>query len=243
VNTLVDKESYIPYYLQIYNNLKDKIELKVYKPNEILPSENELVEEFKVTRVTVRNAIKKLKDEGRIYTEKGKGSYVNPPKIIQKLGSIYSLGTNLNEDIYKLETTVLDMYTELSSETIREKLELEAKDQVIVIKIVKKIGNMPVVAQTSYLPLKNVPGFSIAELSDSPIYTILREKYNINILKAKEYLDPIVADDCYSKLLEVELNTPLFLTERITYTDGDKPIEFRRCVIRSDKFRFSVELQ
>jgi GntR family transcriptional regulator len=239
---MIDKESYIPYYLQIYNELKDRIDLSVYKLNEILPSENELAEEFKVTRVTVRNAMKKLKDEGRISTEKGKGSYVSPPKIVQQLDKIYSLGSDLNEEGHKLDNVIFDVYTECCSETIKKNLKLESNDQVVVIKIVKKLGNIPIVAQTSYLPLKSVPGFPISELNNTSIYAILKEKYNINLLKAKEYLDPMVADDHYSKLLEVELNTPLFLTERITYTEDDIPIEFRRCVIRSDKFRFSVEL-
>lgn len=242
VNALVNKESYVPYYVQIYNELKNRIDSFVYKPNEILPSDNDLVEEFKVTRVTVRNAIKKLKDEGRIYTEKGRGSYVNPPKIIQKLDKIYSMGRDFSEEGHKLDSVILDVHTECCSETIRKSLELELNDQVVVIKGIRKLNNVPVVAQTSYLPLKVVPGFSISELKNIWIYTMLQEKYNIKLLKAKEYLDPIVADEYYSKLLEVELNTPLFLTERVTFTEGDIPIEFRSCIIRSDKFRFSVEL-
>ena len=68
----------------------------MYKPNELLPSESELVREFDVTRVTVRSAIKKLKDEGRIYTEKGIGSYVNPPKLVQNLDGIYTFGKGFN---------------------------------------------------------------------------------------------------------------------------------------------------
>ena len=240
---MINKESYIPYYVQIYNELKDKIDSMMYKPNQIMPSENELAAEFKVTRVTVRNAIKKLKDEGRIYTEKGRGSYVNMPKIIQKLHKIYSLGGVFSEEGYKLDRVIYDVYTEFASETIKENLKLEANDQVIVIKVIRKLGKVPVVLQTSYLSLKIIPGFLISELDNISIYAILEEKYNIKLIKAKEYIDPIVADSYYAKLLEVELNTPLFLTERITYADGDRPIEFRKCVIRSDRVRFSVELQ
>lgn len=239
---MINKNSYIPYYLQIYNELKNRIESMMYKPNEMLPSENELVEEFDVTRVTVRNAIKKLKDEGSIRTEKGRGSYVNSPKIIQNLDKIYSLARDYNEEGHKLESIILDVYTEYCNDTIRKNLELEPDDQVIVIKIIRKIDDLPVVGQISYLPLKVIPDFTISELDNCSVYNILEDKYKIQLLKAIEYLDPIVADEYYAKLLEVDIDTPLFLTERITYTENNKPIEFRSCVIRSDKFRFSVEL-
>lgn len=240
---MINKNSYVPYYLQIYNELKNRIDLILYKPDDMLPSEHELAEEFDVTRVTIRNAMKKLKDEGRIRTEKGRGSFVNSPKIIQNLDKIYSFGRDFNEEGHKLDSEILEVYTECCNETIRKNLELKPKEQVVVIKIIRKLDNIPVVGQTSYLPMKDIPGFSITELNKCSVYTILEDKYKIQLLKANEYLDPIVADEYYSKLLEVDMETPLFLTERITYTENNKPIEFRRCVIRSDKFRFSVELQ
>ena len=241
MNILVNTEISIPYYVQIYVELKDKIESMVYKPNEMLPSENELVEQFKVTRVTVRNAIKKLKDEGRIHTEKGIGSFVNPPRIMQQLHKMYSLTREFVEEGHDLEIVIINMHTDHYTNVIKKNLQLEPEDEVVLIQIIRKIHDIPVLAQFSYLPLKVIPDLSLAELKDASIYTILKEKYNIKLLNAKEYLDPIIADDYYSKLLEVELNTPLFLTERITYTSDDRPIEFRKCVVRSDKFRFFVD--
>lgn len=232
----------MPYYLQIYYELVNKIESMVYKPNDLLPSENELVEEYGVTRVTIRNSIKKLKDEGRIRTEKGKGSYVNPPKLIQNLDKIYSIGRDFNEDGYALKSELLEVHIELCDEIIGKHLQLMSTEEVIVIKILRNINNIPVVAQTSFIPMKIVPGLTAADIDKCAIYNLLEDKYNIKLLKATEYFDPVLADEYNSKLLQVDAGTPLFLTERITYTEGKKPIEFRRCAVRSDKFRFSVEL-
>lgn len=242
MNGLVNKESYIPYYLQIYNELKNRIELMVYKPNEILPSENELVREFNVTRVTVRNAIKKLKDEGRIYTEKGRGSYVNSPKIVQNLDKIYSFGRGFEEKGYKFESDVIEAYTETCNSVLQKKLQLLPNESVIVIKMLRKLEGIPVVLQTSYIPKSLAPEIATLDLNRNSIYDVLENEYNIKLLRATEYLDPIVSDEYYSKLLHIEVNTPLFLTERITYSENGKPVEFRRCAIRNDKFRFSVEL-
>lgn len=232
----------MPYYLQIYYELVNKIEAMVYKPNDLLPSENELVEEYGVTRVTIRNSIKKLKDEGRIRTEKGKGSYVNPPKLIQNLDKIYSLARDFNEEGHEIKSELIEVHTELCDETIGKHLQLMSNEQVIVIKILRKINDIPVVIQASYLPMNIVPGLTASDMDKCAIYNLLEDKYNIKLVKATEYFDPVIADEYSSELLKVDTGTPLFLTERITYTEGRKPIEFRRCVVRSDKFRFSVEL-
>lgn len=242
-NNLFNKESQIPYYLQIYGELKDRIETQVYKPNEMLPSENELAEEFNVTRLTVRNAIKKLKDDGRIYTKKGKGSFVNPPKIVQDLYRVYSFGREFDEKGYTLESTVLEAYIDKCNGTVQKNLQLQAEELVFIIRRIRKLENIPVIVEVSYIPVKVIPGFTIEEVQSTSIYDLLEKKYKLNITKAKEYLDPTIADEYYSRLLEVELGTPLFATERVTYTSGDKPIDYRRCIIRSDKFRFSVELK
>ena len=214
----------------------------LYKPDQMLPSENELVAEFDVTRVTVRNAMKKLKDEGRIRTEKGKGSFVTHPKIVQNLDKIYSIGKDFNEKRSLVKNGKVEVFKEIPNSTIKKHLQLNANEEVIAIKIVKKLEGIPVVVLMSYLPVRIAPEMTASDLESSTIYDVLEMKYNIKLIRAKEYLDPIVADEYYSELLDVEVNTPLFMTERISYTDFDRPIEYRKCVIRSDKFRFSVEL-
>jgi GntR family transcriptional regulator len=215
----------------------------LYRPDQMLPSENELVGEFDVTRVTVRNAMKKLKDEGKIRTEKGKGSFVNYPKFVQNLDKIYSIGRDLGEKGYKLQSEKIEVFKEQPSSIVRKQLQLEDGEAVMVIKIVRGLEDTPVVLQMCYLPVKIVPEITLEDLEASTIYNVLEAKYNVSLRKAIEYLDPIVADEYYSDILAVEVNTPLFMTERITYGDFEKPVEYRKCVIRSDKFRFAVELQ
>lgn len=73
---MIIKNSGLPYYLQIYNELRGRIISQVYLPGQPIHSENELVSEFGVTRATIRNAVKKLQDEGLIRTEKGKGGII-----------------------------------------------------------------------------------------------------------------------------------------------------------------------
>lgn len=235
---MILKNSGLPFYLQIYNELRNRINSKVYLPNQPIPSENELVAEFGVTRATVRNAVKKLQDEGLVVTEKGKGSYVNTPKIEQSLFKFYSFGREHADN----STILLDIKN-ISDMGIQKVLNLKETDSIKQITRIRQLDNIPVTIETSYIPASSVPEIEQFDLEHLSIYDLLEKHYGFRILRAKEFLDTIVTDSYYSKLLEIDKGKPVFVTERITFDITDKPIEYRKSLIRSDKFRFSVELK
>ena len=237
---MIIKDSGLPYYLQIYNELRGRIISKVYLPSQPIPSENELVSEFGVTRTTIRNAVKKLQDEGLVRTEKGKGSFVKAPKLEQSLFKFYSFGrdySNLNIQ------SVLVKVKDILDEEIQIKLNLSTQDHIKQIIRIRKLDNIPVIIETSYIPVNLAPDIETFDLQNLSIYDLLEQHYGLHILKAKEYLDPCIADSYCAKLLEIDKGKPVFVTERITYDTTEKPIEYRKSIIRSDKFRFSVELK
>lgn len=237
---MVEKESGFPYYLQIYQKLRERILMKEYLPGQPIPSENELGKEFGVTRATVRNAVKKLQSEGLIATEKGKGSYVNQPKIEQSLFKFYSFGRDHGE---------LNKHSVLLG--IKESKDVEAQralvlsdDQLIKhITRIRTLDGVPAIIENSYLPSDLVPDIENYDMEQLSIYDLLENSYGCQILKAKEFLDTCVTDYDSAKLLEVSEGMSVFLVKRITYDQKGKPIEFRVSIIRSDKFTFSVELQ
>jgi len=237
---LIIKDSGLPYFLQIYNELRGRILSQVYLPGNAIPSENELVSEFGVTRATIRNAVKKLQDEGLVRTEKGKGSFVNAPKIEQSLFKFYSFGRDYS--IFNIQS-VLVKVKDILDEEIQIKLNLSSQDHIKQIIRIRKLDNIPVIIETSYIPVTLVPDIETFDLQNLSIYDLLEQHYGLHILKAKEYLDPCIADSYCSKLLEIDKGKPVFVTERITYDTTEKPIEYRKSIIRSDKFRFSVELK
>jgi GntR family transcriptional regulator len=237
---LIIKDSGLPYYLQIYNELRRKIISQIYLPGQPIPSENELVGEFGVTRATVRNAVKKLQDEGLVFTKKGKGSYVNAPKIEQSLFKFYSFGRNYSD--FNISSALIEVKDILDAD-VQRMLNISAKDYIKQIIRIRKLDNIPVILEISYIPADLAPDIESFNLENLSIYDLLEQHYGYHISKAKEYLDPSIADSHSSKLLEIEKGKPVFVTERITYDTFEKPIEYRKSIIRSDKFRFSTELK
>lgn len=237
---MIQKDNGLPYYIQIYNEIRKRIVSKVYLPNQPIPSENELVNEFGVTRATVRNAIKRLQNEGLIVTEKGRGSYVNQPKIEQSLFKFYSFGRDYSE--FNKNSVLLGVNNIYDVE-IQNALNLTGNQRIKQITRIRKLDNIPVIVEDSYIPASIVPDIEIYDLENISIYDLLENNYGYHISRAKEFLDTCITDSYYSGLLEIDTGKPVFIIKRITYDLSDKPIEFRVSVIRSDKFTFSVDLK
>ena len=79
----LDKSVPIPLYFQLKELVLDEIKKGNYKEGDMIPTENEISEEFQISRTTVRQAITELVQEGWLYRVKSKGTFVTRPKIPQ----------------------------------------------------------------------------------------------------------------------------------------------------------------
>jgi GntR family transcriptional regulator len=85
----------IPKYIQLANLLREKLAAREYSPGQQIPTETELCERYKVSRVTVREAIDRLVQENLLYREQGRGTYVTPQKLKRNVTKIYSFSYDM----------------------------------------------------------------------------------------------------------------------------------------------------
>jgi len=235
------KTSDLPYYIQIKNILEERIKKGVYPVGTLLPSENSLSQEFRVTRSTIRNAIKELKDAGLVYTEKGRGTRVRQLKIEQSLLKFYSFG-RVFEDSKKAYSKIINKrIIEKPSKGIQEKLHIENSSIYEIVRL-RYFNDIPLILESSYIPTNIVKDMLSNDLENQSIYNLLEDKYKIRIKKAKEYISPKISGKEESKYLKIPIGSPVFYTERITISSKDTPIELRRSIIRGDRFTFYTEL-
>lgn len=101
----IDFENEIPRYMQVVHLLKRMMEDKRFKVGEVIPSENELTDQFKVSRTTIRKALEKLQDEGLIEKRQGKGSvYMGNKRKVLGSTLIGVIMPSITEDIYPMIT-------------------------------------------------------------------------------------------------------------------------------------------
>ena len=91
----VNKDNPLPLYYQIKEDIKEKIRGKEYKVGEKIPSEASLMEQYHASRMTVRNAVACLVNEGFVTKSQGLGTYIKRPKATQQFNRITSWAETL----------------------------------------------------------------------------------------------------------------------------------------------------
>jgi len=238
----INKESNVPYYLQIKDILKERIKNNIYQRETLIPSENELSSEFGVTRTTVRNALKELQKEDLIYTEKGKGSIVKGSKIKQSLMEFYSFGRRFkqNESGNEAYSKIVEKKEITCPSDVRESLDIRNEDKIYEVTRIRYIEAEPVMMEISYLPKNLFPDLFEYDMEHFSLYDMIEYRYKKKITKGREYIQPMISGTKESKYLNIEKGSPVFLVKRITYS-GKKPLEYRKSIIRGDKYEFYTE--
>ena len=239
---MLDPTSPIPLYYQISTTLLDQILEGKWTAGELLPSESQLVAEYQVSRATIRRALAELQREGWITTRKGKGSMVAKPKMEQDLMRFYSLARSFGKSAQRIFSKTLRQEEIVADPVIGKHLSIGAADRIVVIERLRHVDKEPIMLETSYLPSSLYPGLAEASSLEA-LYDLFETVYGIRIARAEEFLQAVAPTPEEASHLGIAKGAPVFLVERISFNPQDQPVEFRRSVIRGDRFRYKVELQ
>ncbi len=195
-------------YLTIKEDIKNKIQISEYRPNQILPSENELCKIYGVSRITVRKALDELIHDGILYSIKGKGSFVkeNSAEGISRIHSfteaILHRGLTPSKKLISLEKVNAD-------ENLKEKFNLEDQNEVYIIKTLYFANDKPYCFSTSILPVKLFNELDYFDLNTKSIYEVLRSFYKLTNTRAKQIIDATLGNEEVTNALKIKENTPL----------------------------------
>lgn len=233
----------IPRHTQISQWLRDQIDNGAFKAEEKLPSENELSKKFDVSRVTIRRALQSLENEEIIYRCQGLGSFVSDNRTSHNLIRL----TDFSEDMAKagLEATskVLDFTTVNAPAWLAKLLGIEEDTKVIRVDRLRLGDGQPIAFDSTWLPILYGQLLEEKELSETTIYKILEEKYEIVINRGCYRISAEISDSYLSKTLDIPEQSPLLLIDRISYTIGDKPVYYQKRYYRSDKVTYEMTLE
>lgn len=243
LSTPVDRNDYIPYYIQVKNALLAHIESGGWQPGDQLPGEPELGRMFGVSRTVIRQALKEMEHEGYIRREKGKGTFVDRPKISQGLAQKL---TGFYRDMMERGeipiTKVLKQGLVPASSKVASRLQLEPDDQVIELQRLRGVGDEFFVIVTAYLPYTICPEVLHADFSKQSLYAFFEEELGLTITHGQRTLEAVKANDYEADLLQINKGDPLILLDSVVYLDDGRPIEYFRALHRGGRARFEVDL-
>jgi len=202
------------------------------------------MDEYNVSRTTIRKAINNLVNEGYCYTIHGKGIFVQEKKFTQGLVKLTSCSEDIIRRGYKPSADVLDLSKIKPTRKIAANLKLAENESVILLERIRYAGNEPINVTKSYLPFKYFPEVMNQDFTDMSLYNFLQDHYKVEFIKAIRTIDASLVDEVYSKLLKMEEGSPFLVFTGIVYgkVNGEEiPIEYFKSHFKSDKFKFYIE--
>lgn len=241
--TYVEKDSPLPLYYQLAEVLKTKIEEGQFDTHQRLPSERELSEHYDVSRMTARKALSEIESEGYIYRSQGKGSFVAEPKLRQSLFELTSYTEDMQRRGLSPGAKVLTTDVIEDDSMLVDKLDASPEEKFVKLQRIRLADDEPMALETSHLRRKFCPGIEDLDFQNESLYQTLKEKFNVKLKNADQWIEATLADSFHSKWLKVEEGSPMLSTERTTYTSqGNKAIEYTKAVYRGDKYKLFVVL-
>jgi GntR family transcriptional regulator len=229
-------------YVQIEEELAERIRTGMLRPGHRIPPERELADQMQVSRMTVRQALGRLADRGLLVRERGRGTFVSEPKLIQSLSRLNGFYDQMISQGILPSSRLLSGEQVLASAAVAQVLGLRIAEPLYKVVRLRLGGGVPLALETSFFPARLVPGLLDYDLERHSIYRLM-ERYDARPVRATQSLEPVPARDEEAEALEVLAGSPLMLVERIAWDAQDRPVEYAKDIYRGDRSRFVAELR
>ena len=230
-----------PLHLVISEQLRQQIVNGEYSPGDKLPSESQLIAEFRASRITIRRAIANLVKQGLVITHQGKGVFVT-----QRRKVAYTLSntlTFLEDDLARqgIELSLQSMTLEpvTVSEEVQKILQLPPNNPIAYLqKKLLLIDKVPGCVDITYI-VPNIGQKLAAELKQNMTFPVL-ERNNFKIERVEAIIECTNANLELSEYLDVPLGHPLLVYRHTAYTTQNRPVVHGESISRGDRFCYSV---
>lgn len=231
-----------PLYRVIKAALKERILSGEYAVGQQLPSENQLMRIFDVSRVTARQALHQLQKERLVVSHQGKGYFVARAKAVQDLARLQGLGESIADSGFSAHSEVLDIAEVEADAHVADALALEPGTMVTCLRRVRHINNQPVSHDISYFPLDIGRRLKEFDLVGNDVFVLLEENLGFELGVADLKIEANLADDGLARLLETDIGTPVLRIERLTLDESGRPIDFEYLHGRGDAYQFRIRV-
>ncbi len=227
----------IPIYQVIENDIKSKIKSGLLSQGEMIPSENELKEKYSVSRMTVRQALTNLVNDGYLYKHKGKGTFVNTMKIEKKIQGLVSFTEEMTKMNRKVTNKIVSIELIPADEEVSAKLFLNKDDLVYLIERIRYGDNIPVLFEQLYVPNQLFKEID-KEMLKGSFYHYVEDILHLNINYSIQTIEARLATPEIADYLEISRPTSVLHISLNSFLDNGRPFEYVKSYYRADQYRF-----
>ena len=236
------KKMTMPRYIQIAENLLERITTGELAPGERLPSERELSQALNVSRMTLRAALRELDNKGLLTRRTGDGTYIAQPKIERQAGKLVPFTEGMRLRGYQTGAKIIALEQRLAEVSVAKHLKIANSASVFYIQRLRLINREPVMLEKFIVPVYRFPNLDAYDLETRSFYEIAETEYGITVQQAQQSLEAVSATEFEAELLEVVPGAPLILERRQAFDPDSHPVEYGQDLYRGDRFRFITEI-
>lgn len=232
-----------PLYIQVADALRQRILDGEFAANDLLPSESEMVQNFDVSRVTVRQAIALLSEEGLLGKAQGKGSFVKALAVEQNFLGLLEFRRDLRRQGHEPSAEILSYAKIVPSPAIRMMFDLGERDEVHSVERLKRSDGQPIMIDRLFLPCHLLPEIDQLELR-TMWFADLLISHGIKLVRARKIVQPVVVGNAEAKILGVRPSSIGLLVDRTIWQSQEEsvPVLLTRSVISGDAAKFFVDV-
>lgn len=239
---LLIKDTPIPLHYQVQKYILKKIKKDEWKANEFIPTEKELGDLFKVSRITIRKALSVLENNGHIKKIRGKGTIVSGQKQKILVSQLFGLHRYCKERGVSIKSKIINSSIEKPDGLVSDKLDLSEDEEICRIERLRIIDGEPLNFSIINITKKYCPTLLDEDLENESLFMIIEKNYGLEILKSNSVFYSSLPGSRILDLLSIKEKEPLQVIENISYIDTGVPIEFSINYYRSTKILFELEV-
>ncbi|MGD0471204.1 MAG: GntR family transcriptional regulator [Terriglobales bacterium] len=236
----LDHQSFVPYYQQIVEQVREMVKGGRIKEGETFWSEHDVSRHLGISKMPVRQAFQKLRSEGLLVVEKGKRPLVGSGRLPWNFQELRGFSEEMRRRGLVPAARLLSSESIPAKGELAQALRLTDGAMIYCIRRLRLVNGDPVAVVTSYLPARIFPNIDRQNLESHSLYAIFENIYKRRLNWAEDSIGAVSANQEEATILETAPGSPLLLILETTYDMERIPIEYSRSLLRGDRYTASV---
>jgi len=236
----LDTRSFVPYYEQIFDQVRRLVTERKLNEGEIFCSEGEMARALQVSKMPVRQAFQKLRSEGFLFIAKGKRPMVSSGRVPWNFQQLRGFSEEMRRRGLTPSARLLGIELRDPNQEVAQALKLTPSEKVYCLRRLRSVNDEPVAVVTSYLPARIFAGIEKYDLEKQSLYQLFEQGYKRKLQHAEESIGAIVAEEEHAAVLETTAGSALLMIKETTFDAQSVAIEYSISLLRADRYTASV---
>lgn len=221
-------------WAQVLDDLRQRLDAGEFA--EAFPTDIELIRDYRVSRHTVREAVRRLQDEGIVVRERGRGTFVRTPAIEQRTGALYSLFRSLEARGIEQRSHVLDL-AEVSDPEVAARFGLPPDTNLVRLERLRCADDVPLAHDVAWIPSSIGRPLLDVDFTHTALYDQLHLRCGLRPMAGTEHISTELPSKSERDLLRIGARQPVFRIRRRSL-HAEQMIEWRETLVRGDRYTF-----